>query len=274
MLLASSVLVALVLAARAVLGTPPPLWLALACLLGLLLVLTLGALVPGLEMYGSVLSAGPAAGDRVALTFDDGPLPESTPRVLDCLAEHGAKATFFVIGSRAKEHPELVLRMVREGHSVGVHGMEHHRAYAFLSPERVQRDLEQAAAAVVDAGAPRPLWFRPPIAQASPRTFRGAKRAGVEIVGYTFRARDGWRSTTAPRLLARLRRALRPGAIVLLHDAWERPGSAGEPPPLGVSALPAILDLCRERGLSAVTLDELVQAGTEGNSMTKRAPPA
>jgi peptidoglycan-N-acetylglucosamine deacetylase len=237
-------------------------------------ILLLGALVPGLEMYGSVLCRGPEHGQMVALTFDDGPVPGSTTTVLDCLASRGVRATFFVIGRRALEHPELVLRMVREGHTVGVHGMDHHRGYAFLSPTSVARDLEQAIFAVTAAGAPRPLWFRPPIGQASPRTFRGVRRAQLSIVGWSFRGRDGWRGTRAEALLSRFERALAPGAIVLLHDAWERVGAPGEPHPLGVRLLPEILDRCAARGLLPVTLDELLQSESAGRSMMKRAPGA
>jgi peptidoglycan/xylan/chitin deacetylase (PgdA/CDA1 family) len=240
----------------------------------LLATLLLGALVPCLDMYGAALCHGPSTDKLVALTFDDGPLRVSTPAVLDTLQTRGARATFFVIGRRAAEEPELIQRMVREGHAVGIHGMDHHRAYAFLSPQAVEDDLAQCVRAVTAAGAPVPLWFRPPIGQASPRTFAGARRAGVEIVAWTFRGRDGWRRTKAEQLLPRLERALVPGAIVLLHDAWERPNAEGEAPPLGARLLPQILDLCAQKGLTPVTLDELVQAGTAGKSTTKRAPAA
>jgi peptidoglycan/xylan/chitin deacetylase (PgdA/CDA1 family) len=273
-LLWGAVLVACVALVWRAVGGPSPSWLGPLCLLGLGGILFLGALVPSLEMYGPVLCRGPEHGHMVALTFDDGPVPGSTTAVLDCLAARGARATFFVIGRRALEQPELIARMVRDGHAVGVHGMDHHRGYAFLSSDSVARDLEQALGAVMAAGAPRPVWFRPPIGQASPRTFRGVRRVGLEIVGWTFRGRDGWRRTRAARLLARLDRALAPGTIVLLHDAWERAGAAGEAPPLGVRLLPEILDRCAARGLCPVTLDELLQPGARGRSMTKRAPGA
>jgi peptidoglycan-N-acetylglucosamine deacetylase len=273
-LLGATLTAAFAITLRAALGAPLPVWVALVCLFVLLSVLTLGALWLRLEMYGPVLWRGPDESDTVALTFDDGPVPGSTTAVLDCLAARGVRATFFVIGERAKEHPALIARMVREGHTVGLHGMQHHRGYAFLSPASVAADLEAARSAVVAAGAPPPLWFRPPIGQASPRTFAGVRRAGLEVVSWTFRARDGWRTTQPQALLARLERGLAPGAIVLLHDAWERPGPADEPPPLGVRLLPEILDLCARRGLRPVTMDALIQPDATGSSMTKRAPGA
>lgn len=273
-LLGATLTAAFAITMRAALGAPPPVWVALLCVFLLLGVLGLGALWLRLEMYGPVLWRGPDDGGTVALTFDDGPVPGSTTLVLDCLAERGVRATFFVIGERAKEHPALIARMVREGHTVGLHGMQHHRGYAFLSPASVAADLEAAQSAVGAAGAPPSLWFRPPIGQASPRTFAGVRRAGLEVVSWTFRARDGLRTTQSRALLARLERDLAPGAIVLLHDAWERPGPEGEPPPLGVRVLPEILDLCARRGLRPVTLDELIQSDAAGSSMTKRAPGA
>jgi peptidoglycan/xylan/chitin deacetylase (PgdA/CDA1 family) len=272
--LGASLAVAFAVILRAALGLPLPSWAALLCLISLVAVLLVGALVLRLEMYGPVLWQGPEEGPLLALTFDDGPALASTTFVLDTLAGAGARATFFVIGRRALEHPELIRRMVREGHTVGVHGMDHHRGYAFLSPASVARDLEQAIGAVTAAGAPRPLWFRPPIGQASPRTFRGVRRVGLEVVGWTFRGRDGLRRARAETLLLRLERALVPGAIVLLHDAWERPRAEGEPGPLGAVLLPEILARCSARGLRPVSLDELIQAGAQGKSMTKRAPAA
>lgn len=274
LLLGVVLLGAFALTAQALFGAPPPIGAAVAMLLALLGTLLLGALVPGLEMYEPMLCRGSGRERLVALTFDDGPSPASTPLVLDVLRERGARATFFVIGRRALEQPELIARMVREGHVVGLHGMDHHRGYAFLSPRAVEQDIRDCARAVMTAGAPQPLWFRPPIGQASSRTFAGARRAGVELVAWSFRGRDGLRSTDGDPFLGRLDRALVPGAIVLLHDAWERPQAADEVPPLGARLLPQILELCTKKGLEPVTLDELVQAGESGRSTTKRAPAA
>lgn len=248
----------LALSVRALFFTAPPIWVASLLLALLLVVLLVGALTPRFEVYGDVLTKVPEAHGLVALTFDDGPDARSTARVLDILAAREARATFFVLGSRAAEHPELIARMSREGHSVGIHSFGHQRGYAFLSPGAVQRDIEACQQIVMDAGAPRPLWFRPPVGQTSPRTFRGAERASVEVVAWSVRGLDGLRRTTAAECVARIREGLRDGAIVLLHDAWERPGPEGEEPPAGVRSLEEILDLCEQRGLRPVCLDELV----------------
>lgn len=232
----------------------PTLVALLVLYLGLLFV---GALVPGWEMYGSVLSRGPRDRPWVALTFDDGPDPATTPRVLEALEAHRARATFFVIGEKAALYPELIRRMVAEGHSLGLHGFSHYRGYAFLTPRDVLEDIERSRNIVAGICGMRPLWFRPPIAQASPRTFAGVRLAQAEYVGYSVRPRDGRVSRTAGEVFEHVRSGLEPGAIVLLHDAWEKPGHSAEAP-AGVRALPEILQELKRRGLRAVTLDELI----------------
>ena len=228
-----------------------------------------GSLSPRLEMYGDVLWFWPSAIGKVALTFDDGPDPVATPIVLDLLARHGARATFFTLGSRALAHPELLVRMVNEGHTIGLHSYDHNRLYAFLRPDEVQADIERCRRIVEDACGVRAVWFRPPVGQMSPRTAAGVRRAGAETVGWSARGRDGLARTTALGVIQRLTPALKSGAILLLHDAWERSPGASTPP-AGVLALPQLLDLLAERNLQAVTVDELILAN--GSVTTNRAP--
>lgn len=244
---------ALALLARTLLGAAPPPWVAALALGGYLALATLGTLVPQLEMYGDVLWRGAPGARGVALTFDDGPDPQATPRVLEHLAAHGARATFFVIGEKARRHPELVRRIAREGHSIGVHGDAHDRLHSLRSPRRVLEDLERALAAVEAATGARPTRFRPPIGHVSPRTVAAARQAGVTLVAWSVRARDGLGSPSPEAVAARVTRGLRDGAIVAMHDASER----GEREPASVAALPLVLRELRARDLAAVTLDEL-----------------
>ncbi len=241
-------------------GSPPSAWVALLLLASLLGLVAWGSLSPRLQLFGDVLISVPEAHGKVALTFDDGPDPRITPRVLDLLRDREAGATFFVIGERAAKHPELIERMVREGHTVGLHSRDHHRAYALLPPKKVVEDIAFCQQVVKDAGAPDAVWFRPPVGQTSPRTFAGVKKAGVEVVGWSAKARDGLRKTTAGQALERVRAGLVDGGIILLHDAWERPQPDDEEPPAGVRIFGEILDLCEREGLRPVALDELVLA--------------
>lgn len=258
------ILLSLALFWRATVGEPPPLAWTIALLVLLLGWIFLGALVPGLQMYGDVLCSVPEAKGKVALTFDDGPDPRFTPEVLDLLARRGARATFFVLGRRAEQEPHLIRRMVEEGHTVGMHSLDHFRGFAFLTPRAVAADVEACRARLRQAlggEAAELFWFRPPVGQSSPRTFAGLRRASAEMVAWSVRGRDGLRHTTVGELLVRLRRGLSSGAIVLLHDAWERPRRDESQPPAGVRGLEEILDLCAELGLQAVSLDELVRSG-------------
>lgn len=241
-------------------GTPPPLPFALAALLLYLGILVVLALVPRLEAFGDYLCRVPDVDGLVALTFDDGPDPRTTPRVLEALEQRGQRATFFVIGQKAEAHPELLRRIREGGHQLALHGYVHHRLYAFLTPTAVQQDIERAQDAVEAATGIRPALFRPPVGQASPRTVIGARRAGVALVGWSTRTGDGSPRTSPEAVTARARRGLRPGAILLLHDAPERADEAVSREPVTLSALPRILDALEEKGLRSVTLEELVLA--------------
>jgi len=247
---------AVALCARSLLLGPVPLWVAalsFAAYLGLALV---GVLVPQLEMFGDVESRGDATTGGVALTFDDGPHPETTRRVLRILAGAGATATFFVLGEKVERHPDVVKDIVSAGHSIGVHGHRHHRLYALLPPAAVAADIARASRAVEAACGARPRWFRPPVGQVSPRTSAGARRAGLPIVAWSVRGRDGLRGADAKRVAARIARGLAPGAIVLLHDAAERDDFV----PASIAALPEVLSAIRAKGLRVLGLDELISS--------------
>jgi peptidoglycan/xylan/chitin deacetylase (PgdA/CDA1 family) len=196
---------------------------------------------------------GPGDAERVALTFDDGPSPDTTPRTLDLLDELGLRATFFVLGSQAEAHPELLAEMRRRGHAVGAHGYSHEH-HLLRSPGWIRRDLAAAVAAVEEAGT-RPRWYRPSYGQLTARTVLEARRHGMEVVLWS-RWGHEWGEPDAESVLARLAGGLEPGAILLLHDT-------DVVPPPGKAArthevLPMLAEALAERGLEAVTLDELV----------------
>lgn len=258
LVLYGSTAVAIVVGVRSAWGSPPPLGWAVGFALVYLGILALGSMVPRLEMYGDVLWRVKEADAHVALTFDDGPDPHSTPLVLETLRRHGARATFFVLGKKAEMHPELLQCMMEEGHAIGIHSYSHQRAYAFLPPKEVLADIEKCQKILENAVGRRSVWFRPPVGQTSPRTIKGAKLAGVEIVGWSVKGRDGLRSTSTDEVVKRVGRGLCDGAIVLLHDAWEKGAGDESPPPAGVDALESLLRECQSRRLSPVTVEELV----------------
>lgn len=251
-----AILGALVSAAGTLLAHPPPLWLPLASALAL--VVALGA---GIFLQGSGLFARPIlaverglAGDRLALTFDDGPHPIHTRAVLDLLERRGHRATFFVIGARAAGAPELLDEIVRRGHRLANHSYAHSHATPFFPVARLAEDLTRAQTLLTRPGAAAPRFFRAPVGILSPRVVKAARRVGLELIGWTASARDGVARTTVDAAAARLCAAIAPGAILVLHDAVER----GEREPIARAVLERVLDALDARGLKSVTLDELI----------------
>lgn len=180
----------------------------------------------------------------VALTFDDGPHPEVTPRLLDLLRDLGVRATFFVIGRQAARHPEILRRMAAEGHTVGNHTQEHSYLFWALPPARVGREISLAQRAIESASGAACRHFRAPVGLKSPFQGPALRRAGLQQVSWELRFVDHARADPA-RLARRLRRRLRPGSVVLLHDGRDR-DPAGNPAVL--EALPGLLSALRSLG--------------------------
>ncbi len=191
-------------------------------------------------------------GDGVALTFDDGPAPEHTPRLLDRLDELGLTATFFCVGSAARRHPQLVAEVVRRGHEVGVHGYHHEHHFA-RTPSWVRRDLRTATYVLESAGV-RPRWFRPPFGQTPGATLWEAHRQGLQLVLWSVWGRE-WADSDVDGVARRVTRRLRGGDIVLLHDSdhFSPPGTAER----ARQALGPIAEWMSRRGLRSLTLGAL-----------------
>jgi peptidoglycan/xylan/chitin deacetylase (PgdA/CDA1 family) len=237
------------LGARAALTGPPPLLPLLFGLGGYVVLGTVGVFWPERGMYGSMLWHGPEA-PEVALTFDDGPSPATTPRVLELLSAAGVRATFFVVGRKAQAHPQLIRDIAAGGHELGLHGFEHDRLFSLRLPGHVVRDIRRTQAAIAAAGVAQPRLFRPPIGFVSHFTVGGARRAGITLVGCSARALDGFRGASPERVAARLTNALKPGALLALHDASEHDDYV----PASIGALPRVLAALRQRQLRPVTL--------------------
>lgn len=247
------------LAAHALLVEPPPLWAAGIALGAYLAMLVVGVTFSRFSMFADVVTHGGDDARGVALTFDDGPDPKSTRRILDLLDEAGAQATFFVIGRKVAEHPELTAEIVARGHAVGVHTYAHERFFSLRLPWGVRRDIERALAVVEEATGTRPLLFRAPIGHISPAMAGVTRDLGLVTVGWTARGVDGW-SGAKPEVVARnVNRHLGDGAILLLHDAAER----GDFVPASVDALPSILEAADRLNLPLVRVDSWLIGETE-----------
>ncbi|MEP7384752.1 MAG: polysaccharide deacetylase family protein [Gemmatimonadota bacterium] len=202
------------------------------------------------SFFGDVMTRLPAAGRTVALTFDDGPNPEATPRLLDTLVEHDVRATFFLLGRHVARWPALAQRIASEGHLIGNHGFAHRRLH-FAGPARARRDVREGRAAILDACGVTTHHFRAPHGFRSPFVPAAVRAAGERTVGWTLGVRDSDCPGVA-EITHRVMKGVDPGSIVLLHD-----GDGYDP--LGdrlqtVAAVDAIIPALRGQGYSFAVL--------------------
>jgi len=221
-----------------------------------------GMFVPASRFFGPVISraGGSRAGaGAVALTFDDGPWPGGTERILEILAREGVRAAFFVIGRYAAEHPEMVRRIHDEGHLIGNHTFDHSRLGMFRGWTYWDDQVRRTNEVVAELTGSEPVYFRPPMGFKSPPSMRAARRNGCEVVTWSRRALDGV-TTTADAIVRHVSGA-EDGEIVLMHDGRD-PMSRRE---VGATAeaLPEVIARLRDKGLGIVRLDELL--GTPGD---------
>ena len=201
----------------------------------------------------------------VALTFDDGPDPESTPKVLALLEQYQARGTFFVVGQAAASCPELIQRIAAGGHAIGIHSWDH-RAFPKLSSLERRRQIRQCERAL----PPHPArLFRPPYGEQTVLSRLEAFMMGYEVAGWSLNSGD-WHEARPAVMCQYLLDMLEPGAIVLLHDTLFDKGvpAHGVDPEhqswpdrhAMLSALEMVLDRLRER-YRFVTVPELLRAG-------------
>ncbi len=225
----------------------------IACLLAALYLF--GTFVPTAPLFGRATRVRNTPG-RFALTFDDGPDPRFTPAISRLLAERGHRATFFVLGTHAQEHPHLLRQVLEDGHEIANHGFDH-RLLAFSPPTSVRAQLlttEQTIATA--AGRPPVRLFRAPHGVRSPWLDHTVGRLGYRLCSWNGRIVDTAEPGVAT-IVERACRHLRPGATLLLHDG---DGSArGGERRQTVDALHAILDGAERRGLRSVLLSSLVE---------------
>ncbi|MFJ6215416.1 polysaccharide deacetylase family protein [Streptomyces sp. NPDC092296] len=194
-------------------------------------------LLPGLSGQGRP--------DHVALTFDDGPDPRSTPQFLAALDRLAVRATFFVLGDAVRRYPGLCAAIADHGHELAVHGWTHTRPW-LPAPLRDRREIARAADAVRAAAGADCRWYRPPYGILTGGRWAAARRAGLRPVLWSAWGRDWTAAATPDSVLAALLRDLRGGGTVLLHDSDRT--SAPDSWRAALGALPALVAHCRRQG--------------------------
>jgi len=207
-----------------------------------------GASVMSAQFFMPARCSGSKGDQDIAVTFDDGPVPGKTDRLLDILRKHDVPAAFFCIGHRVKAAPQLVQRAHAEGHLVGNHSYWHGTWFDLLPAGRVQRELEDTDEWISASIGHTPRFFRPPYGVTNPMIARVAKRKQYIAVGWSVRSFDTVTDNRA-RLLERVTRSLKGGDVVLFHDHCEST----------LEILPAFFEHARKNGFKIVRVDKLLR---------------
>jgi peptidoglycan/xylan/chitin deacetylase (PgdA/CDA1 family) len=211
--------------------------------------------IPTLQLFAPAILRGPADGNRIALTFDDGPCPGHTEPILDILRRYNVKATFFVCGQNVARSPELLRRIQAEGHAIGNHGYSHPFPF-FRSRAFFAREIDLAQEIIEKVTGERPKFYRPPFGARWLGLQPVLQARGLSLVNWSDTGYD-WK-LDAKGIARETLKTLGPGSIILLHD-----GRNTYPPDrvdrsATVQALPAILEAAVEADFTFVSLDELL----------------
>jgi len=230
-----------------------------------------GAVVPSSELFGPTVRHT-ASSRKIALTFDDGPNPAVTPRLLELFERHSVRATFFLIGKFARACPELVREISARGHLIGNHS-DTHANLIFQSRTGIRDELARCQDAIATARAEPPRWMRPPYGYRSPLLRGEIRRAGMRGVVMWSRICWDWKPQPPERLIARLSRVARPGQpqgdIVVMHDGDHR--ALGGDRHHVAAALEHWLPRWRDAGMEFVTMES---SSVSETSDTMRSPRA
>ncbi|MEJ0006830.1 MAG: polysaccharide deacetylase family protein [Steroidobacteraceae bacterium] len=208
--------------------------------------LMLGGLLPRSRLLGPNWTRLPQGFDAVALTIDDGPDPAVTPAVLDMLARHGVRATFFCTGEQVAQHPQLARRIAHEGHEIGNHTEHHRYVFSLFGPAAIRREIALAQEHIQSVCAVVPRFFRAPAGLRNPFLQPCLDTLDLQLVSWTRRGYDTMRSDAAG-VLERLTKNLAAGDILLLHDG--RAARTGDGTPVILAVLPGLLAMLAVRKL-------------------------
>ncbi len=236
------------------LPSPVRWWCSGGLVAGYLLLSGVGVFAVGMDYYCVAVRRGKAGKKRIALTFDDGPDGETTPLLLDLLKKHKAHATFFCVGERAEANPEVIKRIVKEGHTLGNHSHAHHWWTNFLTRRPLVDEINRAQRVLTELSGIAPRYYRSPMGLSNPHLAPALKATGLKLIAWDVRPFD--RGKPAETIIRRIvgkgpgTGPASDGSIVLLHDRGAAPGNLKP-------AVTEIIERFRAQGYSFVSLDEL-----------------
>ncbi len=211
-----------------------------------LLMIFFGVVFTQLNLFVNHELAGDARYNEIALSFDDGPNPEFTKKVLEKLSEYGVKATFFLIAQNAEKYPELVEKIEEKGHLIGNHSYYHNKKFDFSKTKEIAQEIEKANEVLKKIIGKQPLFFRPPFGITHPRIARAIRQTKMKPIAWSLRTYDTSRSTH--KVINLLKRKLNGGDIILLHDNHE-----------GIlEILDFLIPFAQETGFKFVNIDQLL----------------
>ena len=207
-----------------------------------------GASVLSASFFTSVKWHGDPASNKIAITFDDGPIPVMTERILDVLAEHQVPAAFFCIGNRVNDYPALTKRIFDSGHLVGNHSYWHGPMFDLQSADKISRELFDTDVAIEKIIHKKPAFFRPPYGVTNPMVAAAIEKGGYKTIGWSVRSFDSMKKN-GNVLLERITKTLKGGDVILFHDYSQAT----------LEILPAFFEHVTRVGLKIVRLDELLK---------------
>jgi len=208
--------------------------------------LVIGSVVLCFNFYFTSLCKGNTTGKKIAITFDDGPHPEITPKLLEILKKHQLPAAFFWTGENTGRHQDLVKKAHDQGHLIANHSYSHSPRFDLFNYRKMTAEIEAANKEIESIIGKRPLLFRPPYGVSNPALGRAIFQTGITSIGWSLRSFDTIH--TPPKVLKKLKKKTRPGDIVLFHDTRKNtPGIVEE-----------YLRWLKENGYEVVPLEKLL----------------
>jgi peptidoglycan/xylan/chitin deacetylase (PgdA/CDA1 family) len=207
-----------------------------------------GASVLSSQFFLPVKFQGDRNSNKIAITFDDGPIPVMTEKVLDILDARKIPAAFFCIGNRVNDYPNLTKRIHDAGHLIGNHSYWHGAMFDLQSPDKISKELKDTDKAIEKVIHKKPNFFRPPFGVTNPMVAKAVKKGGYKTIGWSIRSFDTV-TKNGSVLLERVTRSLKGGDIILFHEYSTAT----------LEILPEFLDEVANLGLKIVRVDELLK---------------